>query len=612
MACVLTLGTVSRTVLTSLLLLCPAALALGQQPSPVSEKGAESETETEPDDGEGEERAGSENEMAHAPFDGVAPVSPLPSAEVVGFPSVLTSESPVIQRKQVKGGGDLGWLQGINPPELPVRWDDRLVRLLEHYRTVPQGRALIRALFKRAGRYVPMIRRELRAAGLPEDLLYVVMVESGFDPTVRSNAGALGLWQFMKVTGEEYGLVQTRWVDERSNPERSTEAAVKLLGDLHRRLGSWELALAAYNMGYTALLRAIHKYNTNDFWLLSDLEAGLPYETLFYVTKIMACAVIGHNLERFGLVDLQPDPAVKTAVVTVPGGVGLHRVARAAGIATDELCALNPDITRERAPPDVREWPVRIPAERRARFLQRWEQIRPRTASHRKYVVRFGERLPDVAHAFGTSEKGLRLLNELGSDDEVGPGVELLVPDVKPRAREQSEPVVVGVPARSFAYQDRQRVFYRVASRDTAQEIARFFRVSIDEILQWNGIAPDAALTRGLFLQLFVPNSVDLSGAVVVTPEQAQILVVGSEAFFDFHEAQRDRVRIRYRVRSGDTLQTLADRFDISVGSLARINRFSRYKKLEPDSEIIIYVPREMAESMRARVDVKRETGAAD
>jgi membrane-bound lytic murein transglycosylase D len=407
----------------------------------------------------------------------------------------------------------------------------------------------------------------------------------------------------MEVTGEEYGLVKTRWVDERSNPERSTEAALRLLGDLYRRLGSWELALAAYNMGYTALLRSIHKYNTNDFWLLSDLEAGLPYDTVFYVTKIMACAVIGHNLERFGLIDLRPDSAVETAVVTVPGGIGLYRVAWAAGMTTDDLCALNPDITRKRVPPDVREWPVRIPVERRARFLQRWEKIRPRTASHRKYVVRFGERLSDVARAFGTSEKGLRQLNELGSDDEVGPGVELLVPDVKPRARKKTEPVVVGVPARSFAYRDRRRVFYRVAPQDTLQEIARFFRVSIDEILRWNGIAPDAELTRGLFLQLFVPRSVDLSRAVVFTPGQARILVVGSEEFFDFHEAQRDRVRIRYRVRPGDSLQSLADRFELSVGSIARINRFSRYKRLEPDSEIIVYVPRKMAEAMRARAD---------
>jgi membrane-bound lytic murein transglycosylase D len=452
-----------------------------------------------------------------------------------------------------------------------------------------------------------MVRRKLREAELPEDLVYVVMVESGFDPTVQSNAGAAGLWQFMKITGQEYGLEQTRWIDERSNPERSTEAAVRLLGDLYRRFGSWELALASYNMGYSALVRSMLKYNTNDFWLLSSLEAGLPYETVFYVTKIMACAVIGHNLERFGLADLQPDPPIETTAVTVPGGVGLFRVARAVGMTTDELSALNPDIKRGRVPPDAREWQVRIPADRRARFLQRWEKYRPKTSSHRKYVVRFGERLPEVARAFRTSEKALRKLNELDDGEKVGPGFELLVPDVEPRlASGEDDASTLGVPDRSFVYQDRKRVFYRVASHDTLEEIARFFRVSVDEILKWNGITRDAALVRGLFLQLFVPYGVDLTRAVVITPEEARVLVVGSEEFFDFHEAQRDRVRIRYRIRPGDTLQGLAGRFELSVGSIARINRFSRYSDLEPDREIIIYAPRELAASLDSQANPKR------
>ena len=609
----LTLSSVSRTALTVFLVLCPAGFALAQQPVKATEETAETRPEARLEEGNAEGEATEALDPASDPAGAwrVGPELPfLRPFGVVGLPSVLTSESPMIPIETGKGGLDLAWLQGLDPPELTVRWDDRLVRLLAHYRTVPQGRALIRALFERSGRYAPMIRRKLKKARLPEDLLYVVMVESGFDPSVRSSAGAVGLWQFMEITGREYGLERTRWVDQRLNPERSTDAAVKLLRDLFRRLGSWELALAAYNMGYTGLLRSIHKYNTNDFWLLSDLEAGLPYETVFYVTKIMACAVIGHNLERFGLVDVQPDPAVETAVVTVPGGIGLHRVARAAGMKTDELYALNLDLTRQRVPPDVREWQVRIPAKRRARFLQRWEQIRPRIISHRKYVVRFGERLPDVARAFSTSEKGLRLLNELGSDDEVGPGVELLVPNVKPRTRKGNSlpPLMVGVPARFFSYRDRKRIFYRVASHDTLQEIARFFRVSADEILKWNGIAPHAAMTQGLFLQLFVPNSLDLTRALVFTPEEVRILVVGSNAFFDFHEAQRDRVRMRYRVRPGDTLRSLADRFELSVGSIARINRFSRYRELEPDSEIIVYLPREMAESLRARADPKGES----
>jgi membrane-bound lytic murein transglycosylase D len=231
-----------------------------------------------------------------------------PELAAIAFPSVLTSDAPPPSTERAEGSTDLDWLQGLVPPELPIRWDDRVVKMLEQYRSSPQGRAAIRGLFRRMGRYEGMIRTRLREARLPEDLIYVAMVESGFDPLARSGAGAVGMWQLVADTAEGYGLEISRWVDTRSGPEQSTDAAVRYLADLHRQLGSWELALAAFNMGYGALLRSMVKYNTNDFWWLANLEAGLPYETVYYVARVMACAVVGHNLERFGLEDLAPEP----------------------------------------------------------------------------------------------------------------------------------------------------------------------------------------------------------------------------------------------------------------------------------------------------------------
>jgi membrane-bound lytic murein transglycosylase D len=140
-------------------------------------------------------------------------------------------------------------------------------------------------------------------------------------------------------------------------------------------------------------------------------------------------------------------------------------------------------------------------------------------------------------------------------------------------------------------YVDRHRIFYRVADGDELAEIARFFRVTSDELRMWNRIAMDAKLQRGMYLQLFVPADAELTQALVLAPNQVRMLVVGSEEFFAFHEGQQNRVRLRYRVRAGDTLRSLAERFELSVGSIARINQFGRDKKLEPDSEIIIYVP---------------------
>ncbi len=508
-------------------------------------------------------------------------------------PGLLTSDAPPSSVERAEGDRDLAWLQGLELPDIPVRWDDRVINLLDYYRISPKGQAHIKGWFERMNRYERMIRRKLQKASLPEDLVFVAMVESGFDASAQSDAGALGMWQFVEITADEYGLERSRWVDQRMNPERSTDAAIKFLRDLYSRFGSWELSLAAYNMGYGSLLRAIKKYNSNDFWLLSRLEAGLPYETVYYVANVMACSIIGRNPERFGIPEPRSSPAEELSFVVVPGGIGLRKLARAAAVTKDELAALNPELKKSRIPPDVREWTIRIPASRRARFLQKLEKARLETDSHDRYTVRFGEQLSDVARRFDTTSSALQRLNGLGADERVGPGFQLLVPAVKPvEPNENESPPIVAVPDQTFVYTDRRRIFYRVTSQDTVSEIARFFRVTEDELRRWNWITKEASLQRGMILQLFVPKNTDLSKAVVLTPNEVKVLQVGSDEFFDYHEAQRDRVRIRYRVRPGDTLSKIAKRFELSVGSIARINRFSSKTLLRADQEIIVYVPK--------------------
>jgi membrane-bound lytic murein transglycosylase D len=520
------------------------------------------------------------------------------------LPGLLSSAQPEPRPEIAEGRPDLAWLADLTLPDLPVRWDDRLVQQLEYYRNDPRGRANIEAWLKRAEPYRSMLRDKLRAAGQPEDLLYVAMVESGFDPTVRSEAGALGMWQFVKTTGQDYGLNVDRWVDLRMSPEHATDAAIAYLGELRVKLGSWPLALAAYNMGYGALQRAITKYNSNDFWTLSRLEAGLPYETVLYVHKIMACAVVGRNPTRFGLKERAEPPAPATRLVDVPGGVGLGRLARAAGMTTEQLAALNPELLKQRTPPDVLRWPLRLPADKLTRFSAKWPAEATASESHGRHVLRFGERLKDVAEQYETSAARLRALNGLADDTPVEHGFELWVPDVERIEKAPpSAPVVVGVPSELPSYPDRRRVFYRVAPQDQLGSIAAFFEVGLDELRRWNAVDERATLQPGMVLQLFVSPELDLSQALILTPDAVTTLVVGSDAFFDFHEAQRDRVRIRYRVRADDTLQALAERFELSIGSIARINGFSQYKKLEPGSQIILYAPKDSPAARQASVD---------
>lgn len=512
------------------------------------------------------------------------------------LPAGLSSQAPRATRHARPSSvpPDVAWLQGLALPDFPVRWDEQLVELLSHYRDSERGRAHIKAWIERSGRYQEMLRAKLRAAGLPEDLMYVAMVESGFDPQAKSGVGAVGMWQFVGPTAGEYNLRVDRWADQRVSPEHATDAAIAFFSDLHHRLGSWPLSMAAFNMGYGALVRSIRKYNSNDFWVLAGLEAGLPYETVTYVAKVTACAIVAKNPERFGLTGLSMEAPVATSLVRAPGGIGLGRIARAAGISVAQLAELNPELKRRRLPPDALTWDVRLPSDKLARFQARWPEVEAVTPSHRKHLLRLGETLSDLAAMYGTTEARLRLLNDLEMNSDARAGQTLLVPDVvptPPAPDKQAEPAVVAVPAAKFKYADRKRVFYKVTSTDTLDDIGRFLGVSTEELQRWNNVSPDANLTSGMYLQAFVPKRKDLSQVVVMTPDEVKTLVVGSEAFFAYHETQQNRERIRYRVKEGDTLASIAERFGLSVGSIARINRFSRYSKIEPDAEIILYVP---------------------
>ena len=247
---------------------------------------------------------------------------------------------------------DSDWLRTLKLPELPVRWDPQVLRYLDYFRGDPKGRAVMASWLRRVGRYRAMFEKTLDHYGLPRDLIYVAMIESGFDFTSRSRTGAGGIWQFMPSAARTYGLEISYWVDGRRDPERSADAAARYLKDLYVRFGNWPLVFAAYNAGYGAVLTSISRYNTNDYWELCRHESGLPWESSIYVPKIMAAAIVGHNLEAFGFADLTPDPAYVFDRVEAPPGTTFAAIARAAGARPEVIASLNSQLLRERTPPD--------------------------------------------------------------------------------------------------------------------------------------------------------------------------------------------------------------------------------------------------------------------
>jgi len=555
------------------------------------------------------------------------PASPVPgTAWPTELPSPLSApaDQPIVHASglppspvpsappSAEGGKDLSWMADLKLPDFPIRWDPRVVRYLEFFKDDPRGRSMLAVWHRRSGRYRAMVSRVLRRKSVPEDLFWIAMVESGFDPAARSAAGAVGLWQFMPETGREYGLAQDRWVDHRLHPELATEAAADFLADLHRRFGSWELSVASYNMGYAGLLSIVRKFNTNDYWTLSRLEGALPWETTLYVPKIMAAAIVGRNLSTFGLSEDRLEPAVEYEEIAVPPGTALSAVASAIKVPTKEIADLNLELRAQRTPPldpndpkpsepgAVVGYPVKVPPGKGALLTQNMAKIRKDFPASERYVVRFGESLEQIASARGLPTSKVVELNGIAQGEVVRGGTVILLPPSKAAggavaaaasAAPGSDKPVAIVPSDVFVYPDRKRVFYRVVTGDTLRDVASTFHVSVDDIRRWNEIDPVGRLQEGMTLQLFVPSDVDLSKVISLSENEVRTITAGTDDFFAYWEGQKGRRRIAVAAKAGETIEIIGRRYGVPAASMERINRKNRNDSLKAGDVVVVYLP---------------------
>ncbi len=319
------------------------------------------------------------------------------------------------------------WLRALSPPDLPITWDARLVAYLEQYRDDPRGRRIMTSWVEQLGAYRHVLEQHLVRQGLPRDLIAVSVIESGLRPGATSPKAAGGFWQFLPEVGRAYGLRVGYWLDERRDPEKSTIAAAHYLRDLEARFGNWELAFAGFNAGHGAVLNAITRFNTNDFWRLCRIEAGLPWETTEYVPKVLAVAIVLRNLGAFGYGDVAQAPRWEYDAVAAPGGLSFAEIGRRLGISADELQRLNPAMSRGRTPPDIALVTLRVPkgrGEDAAVALRRT----PPSPDARRATLGPGETLARFARNRRVSLAELRRLNDIAADADVLPGTTLLLP----------------------------------------------------------------------------------------------------------------------------------------------------------------------------------------
>ena len=354
-------------------------------------------------------------------------------------------------------GSVSAWL-AISPQHpYPLIINSQVQHFLDRF--TGERRDLIGLWINRSGRYLGMMREVLKARGMPEELAFTAMIESGFNPVAVSRAGAVGLWQFMAATARRYGLRVDQWVDERRDPEKSTFAAASYLRDLHRQFGSWWLAQAAYNAGELNVMKAIRGTGSNDFWVLSQ-SRYLRRETKEFVPQIQAATMIGRDPAQYGFVAAD---TTMTAfeIVTVPQATELKWLAKASGIPADALTGLNATLIRGVTPPG-QSYALKVPLGTGMNVQAALDQPRPAAVErqparvaraslrssqesvHRArsngdiHVVRPRDTVTSIAKQYGVSVNEVLRWNSLEERSRIRPGDRLRVIDSRPSAERQA------------------------------------------------------------------------------------------------------------------------------------------------------------------------------
>ncbi|MCB0407911.1 MAG: LysM peptidoglycan-binding domain-containing protein [Bdellovibrionales bacterium] len=415
-----------------------------------------------------------------------------------------------------------------------------------------RGRKHMDLYLSRSSRYIPMMKNVLREEGLPEDLVYVALIESGFSPKAHSRSNAVGYWQFIRSTGKNFGLRIDGYIDERRDPVLSTRAAAAYFKALYNLFGSWHLSLAAYNTGENRVKNRVMRYYTRDFWELARRRT-LPRETRNYVPKFIAAALIAREPERYGFSGLSFEPPLEYDAVEATNPINLKVLAEKLSIDLDEMKRLNPKFRGEYVP----NYPgdkmmIRVPKgymERAVALIPEVKMDRPAYVyqDHFYYRVRSGDTLSHIARRHRTSVGAIRRLNGLGRRSMIRVGQRLKVP-------QRGEMVAYVTPqnsTRSSANVNQDATYHTVRRGENLTLIARRYGVSIQKLKEINQLTQRSVLRIGQRLKLKDEEP----------PASSSQKIEGNSSHI---------------VSRGENLTQIAQKYGMSLSDLKTINRLGR------------------------------------
>jgi len=459
---------------------------------------------------------------------------------------------------------------------IPLTYNEYVQKNIEFLTT--RGRKFMKVSLERTGRWFDLLKRIAKEENMPEEIAHLAIVESGLSNGAFSRARAVGMWQFMQPTGEEYNLDVTYWMDERRDPEKATRAAMRFLRDLHNDLGDWHLALAAYNCGAGNVRRAIRKSGLEKptFW---EIREYLPKETRNYVPGFIATSLISSNRDQFGFPDdsLSFHSPFSYEVVKVSEPVRFTVLARCAGITEDSLKKLNPELVRACTPP-TGVYLLKVYPGQAESFLRRYaaltdQERRPWTT----HSVARGETLASIARRYGVSSAQIAEVNGLsGYKTKLRKGSSLRVPivsasdtpDILPSAKSTSTPKSVSEePKEPRAPQG--KTTYVVRSGDNLSSISRRYDVRIADIRNWNNLPYDRENIR--IGDTLTVGITDTPPAGATTVEHLSVLRT-----------------IKHTARKGETISGLAEAYSTTPKRMRELNSMRTSSTLKAGTSVLV------------------------
>ncbi|MDO8494685.1 MAG: LysM peptidoglycan-binding domain-containing protein [Deltaproteobacteria bacterium] len=487
--------------------------------------------------------------------------------------------------------------------DVPIVMNADVERWIDYFTNRDRERFAL--YLRRSGRYVPYMRDILAEEGLPQDLVYLAMIESGFSTSALSRASASGPWQFMRPTGRAFGLESNWWRDERRDPSKATRAAAQYLKRLHDEFGDWYLAMAAYNAGEGKVRRAIRSAHSKDFWKLADSRRShLHSETRNYVPKYIAATIIAKNPRRYGFNHVIYEEPYSYDQVDVEGPLDLEVAAELIGASPNDLKDLNPELRNWMIP--ALRYTLKVPGGRGSSFLVAYQALPPeqkvRTLVHK---IQNGETILKIAKRYGVSKNAIVTANSLSKQraNILQAGQTLIIPK--------------GNFAAALAGEEGETISIRVKPGDSLGKIARRYRVSVAKIKRENGLSKDFIRSgQRLKITTGIAAPEQSRAVVAMAPTKAkkekldgveflirkdnssdnQEVAAGEENSEDVTQEEEIIVSSKetssdnsvHVIQRGDTLWHIAQKYGVRINDLKEWNGVNNVRRLMPGKPLVV------------------------